>query len=479
MQTHSFRSSKLPQLATLALIVVAYLVVATLYAVKTPAWQVPDEPAHYNYARQVAMNGCCPVLQPGDWDNNYLDSIKAQKFSTASLQGRLDTVQYEDHQPPLYYLIEAPVYSASNGNLTAMRMLSVVLGAGIIIVAWAVVRVVFPAQPWLALATAAFVAFVPQHVAMMAGVENDSLAELLLGLTLLACALYLKRSMALTPDSSPAEQGESVSTSSPSPRTERGAGGEVKQIHPLVFGILLGLTFITKITVIPPAVVIVGLSILLRARREHWSAGRFGREIAWTAIPALIFGLPLWVRNLSVYGGLDFLAQSAHDRVVVGQLRTDQYILDHGFTNWLTDFGQTSFHSFWGQFGWMGYAMTPQIYTALAAFTGFVIVGAGIAFARWRKRLSDIQRDMLFLFGITALLALAELIYWNLKFVQFQGRYLYPGLIPIALFVAIGLSGWPSLIRVRYIQWATVVGLFGFAVLDVYVLFKIIIPALG
>src|SRR5258708_8219946 len=153
MQTHSFRSSKLPQLATLALIVVAYLVVATLYAVKTPAWQVPDEPAHYNYARQVATNGCCPVLQPGDWDNNYLDSIKAQKFSTASLQGRLDTVQYEDHQPPLYYLIEAPVYSASNGNLTAMRMLSVVLGAGIIILASTARRVSFPPHPSLALAT--------------------------------------------------------------------------------------------------------------------------------------------------------------------------------------------------------------------------------------------------------------------------------------------------------------------------------------
>src|SRR5258708_2212458 len=417
MQTHSFRSSKLPQLATLALIVVAYLVVATLYAVKTPAWQVPDEPAHYNYARQVATNGCCPVLQPGDWDNNYLDSIKAQKFSTASLQGRLDTVQYEDHQPPLYYLIEAPVYSASNGNLTAMRMLSVVVGAGIIIVAWAVVRVVFPAQSWLALATAAFVAFVPQHVAMMAGVENDSLAELLLGLTLLACALYLKGNMAVTPrlseaTSSPSTRGESPSTSSPSPFAERGAGGEVNskllQIHPLVFGILLGLTFITKITVIPPAVVIVGLSMLLRARREHWSASRFGREIAWTAIPALIFGLPLWVRNLSVYGGLDFLAQNAHDRVVVGQLRTDQYILDHGFTNWLTDFGQTSFHSFWGQFGWMGYAMTPQIYTALAAFTGFVIVGAGIPFSRWRKDLSAIHGVIRFRVGFHSLLALIE-----------------------------------------------------------------------
>jgi hypothetical protein len=444
--------SRLPQFAVLALIVVTYLIIATLYAVRTPAWQVPDEPAHYNYARQVATNGCCPVIQPGDWDNDYLNNIKAQKFSPESLQGRLETIQYEDHQPPLYYLIEAPIYAASNGNLTAMRMLSVILGAVIIVIAWAVVRAIFPAQPWLALATAAFVAFVPQHVAMMAGVENDSLAEVLIGLTLLACVLYLNES---------------------TPNQKR------LQIHPLILGILVGLTLVTKITAMAPAVAIVGLAILMRARREHWNFSQLARQAAWIIIPALIFGVPLWVRNMSVYGGLDILAQSAHDRVVVGQPRTDQYISEHGAVIWLRDFGQTSFQSFWGQFGWMGVLMTSQIYSALAAFTGFVVIGAAIAFARWGHALSEIQREALILLGVTALLALTGLIYWNLKYQQFQGRYLNPGLIPIALFVAIGLTGWASLIKVRYIQWATVVILFGFAALDLYALFRIIIPALS
>src|SRR5512140_2047072 len=91
------------ELAVLAVITLAYLGVATLYAVKTPAWQVPDEPAHYNYIAQIAASGCCLTLKPGDWDNAYLNAIKAAKFSAESLQGRLDTVRYEDHQPPLYY----------------------------------------------------------------------------------------------------------------------------------------------------------------------------------------------------------------------------------------------------------------------------------------------------------------------------------------------------------------------------------------
>ncbi|MDH4137822.1 MAG: hypothetical protein OEW09_14065, partial [Anaerolineae bacterium] len=49
----------------LFLIIVIYLVVGTLYALLTPPWQVPDEPAHYNYVRFVAENLRYPVLQMG------------------------------------------------------------------------------------------------------------------------------------------------------------------------------------------------------------------------------------------------------------------------------------------------------------------------------------------------------------------------------------------------------------------------------
>ena len=65
-----------------------------------------------------------------------------------------------------------------------MRLFSVALGGSLIVVAFLIVRQVAPDSPALALGTAAFVAFVPQHVAMMAGANNDSLAELLLALIL-------------------------------------------------------------------------------------------------------------------------------------------------------------------------------------------------------------------------------------------------------------------------------------------------------
>ncbi len=440
------------EIITLALIVLVYLAVATLYAIKTPAWQVPDEPAHYNYVAQVAQNGCCPVLKPGDWDNDYLESIKAQRFSQASVGTRLNTIQYEDHQPPLFYLLNAPFYTVTNGNLTALRLLSVALGAGVIILAWAVVRVVFPAQPWLALATAAFVAFLPQHVAMMAGVENDSLAELIVGLTLLASVLYL----------------------SPTRLSLRW--------HTLILGILMGAAFVTKLTIYFPVIAAVGLAIPLRAYHERWRLPRLITLAMWAVIPALIIGGIWWARNITTYGDVaDFMAQKTHDEVVVGQPRASDYIAQHGGVGaWLRDGVQITFQSFWGQFGWMGVLMPSALYTLMLAFSLLIVIGAGIALARWRRALTRAQWEALLIFAAATLLTLVEFVGYNLKFVQFQGRYLYPALIPIALFAAIGLAGWASLIMSRWsiARWATVGALCLFAALDVYLLYRVIVPNL-
>ncbi len=328
------------------------------------------------------------------------------------------------------------------------------------IVAWAVVRITFPRQPWLALATAAFVAFLPQHVAMMAGVENDGLAELIVGFTLLMGILYL----------------------------------DGRGIHPLALGVLLGLGFLTKLTIYLPVLAIVGLVVLLRARRERWRFRRLVRQSAWILIPALVLGGLWWARNVSVYGDpADFMGQKTHDSIVVGQLQPADYIAGtdknppspRGIGGWIRDGIEVTFKSFWGQFGWMGVPMTDTIYIVLLLFTIFVCVGALIATARWRIALNAVQHEALIILGMAALMAFVQTVSYNLKFVQFQGRYLYPGLIPMALFVAAGLAGWTSLITPHgtvehpaRIRWVTAAVCCLFALLDVYALYRIILPAL-
>src|SRR5205814_1821819 len=58
--------------AALLAILLIYVGLASGYALATPRWNNPDEPAHYNYIAYLGRTGQFPVLQPGDWDSQRL-----------------------------------------------------------------------------------------------------------------------------------------------------------------------------------------------------------------------------------------------------------------------------------------------------------------------------------------------------------------------------------------------------------------------
>ena len=157
--------------ALLGIILLLYLIVGTLFATQTPAWQAPDEPAHYNYIAQVASEGCCPVIEPGDWNQSYLSELTSERFHP-SLLADLDTIQYEDHQPPLYYLLASIIWKLTNGGLIALRLFGVLLGTIVVYSAYEIGKTILPERPGVALGAAVFVAFLPQHMAMLASVKQ-------------------------------------------------------------------------------------------------------------------------------------------------------------------------------------------------------------------------------------------------------------------------------------------------------------------
>lgn len=440
--------------ALIGLILVTYLLLAGLYAVRTPDWQAPDEPAHYNYVRQLADEGELPVLERGDWQQGYQDELTASGFDPARLD-RLDTVEYEDHQPPLYYLLQAPVYALTDGDLLALRLVSALIGAGAVLAAWGVLRVLAPRWPVLALAGAGFVAFLPQRLAIMGSVSNDALAETVAGAGLLAAVLYLRG------------------------RNETGA-----RLHPARLGLLAGIALITKTTIYFMAGIMV-LTVLLRWRRERWPRRTLIRQMAWVVVPALMLGGLWWARGLDVYGGTDFLGLERHEAVTVGQLRTQDYINNYcsGSTRcYLENYAETTFHSFWGQFGWMALPMPVTVYRLLLLFTLAVIAGVGL-FA-WRtgglRALSGPGRDGLVVLGAALTLVAAAYLFYNREFVQFQGRYLYPALVPLAGIVAAGLTGWtlPLADRVPALRWLPLVVMAGLAAFALYTLEAYLVPSL-
>lgn len=418
------RQTRFIEYGLLALILVLYFALAYGYATRTPDWQIPDEPAHYNYVRQIVETGELPVIEKGDWDSAYLDELKGTGFDPA-VTAEIGRVQYEDHQPPLYYLLQSIVYRISDGDLETMRLFSAVIGAGVIICAWAVARQLFPNQAWLGISAAALIAFIPQRLAIMAGVSNDSLSELMSGLVLLGVTFYL---------------------------TQKPPHLKIA----FLIGLLVGLTFLTKATVYFVAG-IAGLAILLRWWQEKWSLKRALTQLFAFAVPALLFGAIWWVHGIQTYGGTDILGLQRHDEVVVGQLRTEDYIekeLDGSQRAYWENLTETTFHSFWGQLGWMALPMPARIYQIILLMLVMVVVGIGLQ--GWQSWGWKNQRGIFVLFGIGTVLVFAQFLIYNRTFVQFQGRYLYPALIPLALATALGLNGWAMLgARLTKIQWLT------------------------
>lgn len=396
-----------------------YLLLGDLFALRTPAWQAPDEPAHYNYVRFVATTGGFPTLQMGDYPHGYLEEIKARKFP-ADLG--IEPIRYEFHQPPLYYTLLAPLYRLTQGALLPLRLASVLFGAGVALLAYAVARRIWPGRAHLALATAAFVAFLPQHLATVAQVGNDALAELLF-----AAVLYLLvgRVMAVGQRPSPIED--------------------------LGLGALLGLILVTKTTAYIAAPLAAG-ALIWRWRRERTGLRQAALETALVIGPPLVIGLPWIVRNLAIYGWPDFLGLIRHDQIVVGQTRTGEYLAQVGGSAYLRRAVEFTFKSFWGVFGWLGVFMDSRIYFALAVLSG---VGAGGIVLRGAhcavrgRAVGDADdgdaahnpQPTFRLLAISVLLTFLTYAWYNTQFVQHQGRYLFTALIPIALAFA---AGWET-----------------------------------
>lgn len=454
----------------LVVILVAYFALGSLFALRTPAWQNPDEPAHYNYTHQIVLSGSIPMIEPGDWVAGLVPIGPDVKDAP------IERMTYEDHQPPLFYVLSAPVFIITDGQLVVLRLFVLLIGAFVVVFAYFTVAAIFPTHLYLAAFAAAFVALLPQHLAIMASYNNDALSEALLALVVLLSVRLVMGRDALT------------------------------TWRVVVLAIVVGLCLVTKAQAYL-ALPVALLGVFLATRRTYspdtndtpdTSAPISAlRSISLVLGLSALIGLPWWMRSVSLYGGADFLGLQRHNEVVVGQPTTADWLAEYGLGGVLSRLLQTTFQSFWGQFGWMSIPLDRRIYLALLVFT---LVSAALFLAWWvhgraaRRTLSgqlqartgeDLhspylllttqQSRALTLLAGLALFTLLAYAWYNLQFVQHQGRYLYPALIPIATAFALG---WGFLFSRREAvgRWLWLFLLIGLAAFDAYLLFRVILP---
>jgi hypothetical protein len=231
---------------------------------------------------------------------------------------------------------------------------------------------------------------------------------------------------------------------------------------------------------------VVPLAIILRWRRSATrDPAALLRALGLFVLPALLLGGLWWGRNIGVYGFPDFLGLRAHDLVVADQPRTADFIAEFGRETYISRALTITFNSFWGQFGWMALPLQDWMYRVfqavmVAAAGGLVVDAVALRRDGGRARAAYVRRAWLVM-GAVMLLALAAYIFYNAEFLQFQGRYLFPALIPLALLLALGLDAWRRwlLPHVRLAQWLPLGVCLLLAALDIYLIWRVIPPALS
>lgn len=436
------------RLALRILVAVVILVEASLgfmYAVNTPRWEAPDEPAQFNYIKHIAETGTLPALMPGDYDQAFLEKIKAEKFPPSL---SVDAIRYESYEPPLYYLIATPFYllavNAGIDAVLALRTFSVALGVLLLLIAYQVLVQLFPSDRLLTLAGLGFMATVPMHIAMSAAVNADTFAEVLVALMIFLSIARLQ-------------------------------GGVSGRRFILLGGFLYGLILLSSIKM-------YASGLLLIVAEWQLSGGKI--EVRGVRTLASIFGLSLllsiwwFARNALLYGGIDIFGLARHDSVVVGQPTTAEWISKFGLKNVIGEFLNTTFRSFWAQFGWMGVLVNDRIYLGLLLLTLVAGLGLFIWVYRNARERSGKTLPGHWLWGLLAawvVVVLVDYVVYNLHYFQPQGRYLFPALVPMAAFAVVGLN---EILEKRYVP--LVFGLLYLVMLglDYVSLFWFIVPQL-
>jgi len=445
----------------LALLLVAVAVLGVAWAMFTPSWQAPDEPAHYGYVESLAQRHSVPgartgfvysseqsrALQRSNGDKlSQLSDGRPQWFDGAEGvfgEGELPTdngggntegdVNPARSNPPAYYLYETVAYGAAGiagttpARLYWMRIASVLLLLVTVTGAWLLVGELFGRRRDLQLVAAGLTGLLPMATFISGSVTPDALLCASWSLVLWLGVKSLRSAL-----------------------TRRGA------VALCAVTALAVLTKATSYALVPPVAAVV-LFGLIRHRRSSAAGGEL--RIAALSFSALVVPVLAWVVAARAAGrpSVNQVGSTGTENALADQAFNAAQIASYMWQFYLprlssqADFPQVvgvPVYDVWlkdltGRFGWVQIALPDGLYVA-AGVTAVVIIVVGIVQAA--RQPPPIRLGFAFL-GLVALLTVIGLhvvdyriaVQQSLPFMQ--GRYLLP-LVPIGgALLAATLSG--------------------------------------
>lgn len=282
--------SELNARRAVALIVTLFLILGVAYSIINPIFESPDESLNYANIRFLVREKRLPVLKPDEptkahhppayyaiaalltsWvPNEHFDDVtnRVNAFWIHRVgEAGVDNKTLYLHNPAL----EGFPYRDVALGVHLVRWLSLVMGAGTVLLIYGSARELMPSHPELAVMATSLVAFNPMFLFISASVHDDALANLVATAVLYTTARLLRR------------------------------GPTMRQA--VALGALLGVAVLTKLTclLVAPA---VGLALLMRCHSpgEGVKWHRFLRLGGVITLLALLIGGWWLVRNLMLYG---------------------------------------------------------------------------------------------------------------------------------------------------------------------------------
>lgn len=418
------------------------LLEGVFFALVQPVWSRVDEAQHYHYVQYLADTRSLPVegetlvspevvgvsrkadqwgwsragtisaplyLDPSEWTGipAELDDLERDKW----VRRNLWYFNYEAMQPPLYYMVNMPVYAAVPGDpfikLYGMRLLAALMASAMVPIAYLTARRAFPGNRLLALGTPVGVLVTQGYALNMAQVTNDALA-----IPLAAGAVLMLLTM-----------------------VERGFSRKLS----LATGAVIGASLLAKLTTVfllPVALAALTVMVAFRRQRPVMALAHAGLIFA----PVAAIMLPWVLHNISTYGDITGASAArplmssffmspfvSFDNLRLGELLP---------TYW---FGEPVYpFAFWN-YTWVAIfaAMAMAVVGLLYCFLGRGGGRAGDSGERDR----DIKPGVVFLLTVLVLGAAVNLFLpYGSGIGGVPGRYLYPLMPTVTFLILFGID---------------------------------------